>query len=434
MVARAALLLVVLLAAASSLPADGPAGAPASQPGRPLYLIIAPKLFHPAAGPLIAHRRADGFDVRLAEPPARKALAGLDRRPACILLIGDDLHPAPPSRPAWQNPAPRANFYRWSARQKPTFAADAKLGDLNHDGVPNVPVGRFPARTPAELSAMIDKLIAFEARPLHLADGRVLLWAGSANYSPTLDAMATGLAVGLLEQVAPPWLGGFLIAGDANSPWAGHPPDQPATFLAEYRRGALLAALVGHASETQFYSMAYRGQPITLGREDVTAALARGKPGPPMILLTCLAGRFDGPETSLAEAFLAAPAGPVAVVAATTESHPLPNLYSAQAMLPLLDGQTVRLGSLWLTAQQRMHKTHNLILVAALRAAEGKLQRTGPLDVARLQSDQLLLYALLGDPATKLKFPATIPADLPRRPPTGPDSQPASNPSHQPGE
>jgi len=418
----------------TALPADGPATAPASQPGRPLYLIIAPKLFYTAAGPLITHRQADGYDVHLAEPPARKALAGLGRRPACILLIGDDLHPAPTSRPAWQNPAPRANFYRWSARQKPTFAADAKLGDLDGNGTPEVPVGRFPARTPAELSAMIDKLIAFEARPLHPADGRVLLWAGSANYSPTLDAMATGMAVGLLEQVAPPWLGGFLLAGDANSPWAGHPPDQPAVFLREYRRGALLAALVGHASETQFYSMAYRGQPITLGRDNVTAALARGKPGPPMILLTCLAGRFDSPETSLAEALLAAPAGPVAVIAATTESHPLPNLYSAQALLPLLDGQTVRLGALWCAAQQRMHATRNFLLVAALRAAEGQLQKAGPLDVARLQDDQLLLYALLGDPATKLKFPSTIPAATTRRPPAGPSSRPATESPDPPGD
>jgi hypothetical protein len=42
------------------------------------------------------------------------------------------------------------------------YASDGLCGDLDGDGIPEVAVGRLPARTPAELSGMIAKIRDYE--------------------------------------------------------------------------------------------------------------------------------------------------------------------------------------------------------------------------------------------------------------------------------
>jgi hypothetical protein len=103
----------------------------------------------------------------------------------------------------------------------------------------------------------------------------------------------------------------------------------------------------------------------------------------------------------------------VAVIGATTESHPLTNYYSGQEMLGTLkDGRHRRVGDFWLEAQRRGRKARNFLVEPVLKNAEGSIEKE--IDVGKLRRDQPLLYALFGDPATKLRLPLSLEAEVTR--------------------
>ena len=103
------------------------------------------------------------------------------------------------------------------------------------------------------------------------------------------------------------------------------------------------------------------------------------------------------------------PAGPVATIGSTTISHPLTNYFSGLCLLRK-PGQTSsdenRLGTLWLNVQKQAMKTRNIIIEALLLNIEGKLEEK--INADKLRRDHILMYALLGDPATKLHLPKPL--------------------------
>ena len=100
----------------------------------------------------------------------------------------------------------------------------------------------------------------------------------------------------------------------------------------------------------------------------------------------------------------------MAVVAATTESHPLANYYSCVCLLKAIGQHETRLGPLWLNVQREAKQSRNVLVESVLAAVEGKLEQR--IDVAKLQRDQMLMYAILGDPATRLRLPEPLEASI----------------------
>ena len=99
-------------------------------------------------------------------------------------------------------------------------------------------------------------------------------------------------------------------------------------------------------------------------------------------------------------------------MAATTESHPLTNYYSSLAVLGELDAGHERIGTFWHSAQIEGFHTRKRFTERLLKNAEGALD--AEIDVAKLKRDQLLMYALLGDPATRLPVPRPLDVALER--------------------
>ena len=52
--------------------------------------MVGPKPLLEAVGRLAAHRRAEGFEVVMADPPVEKAVGATPRQPEFVLLLGDD--------------------------------------------------------------------------------------------------------------------------------------------------------------------------------------------------------------------------------------------------------------------------------------------------------------------------------------------------------
>jgi hypothetical protein len=321
-----------------------------------------------------------------------------------ILLVGDD--GGTDADAPWSLPARRIPFYRWRAVQAEQMPTDAIFGDLDGDGLPDVPVGRLSVRTVEAASAAVAKILAYEGAAPSADDLTIPVWAGTADVGPAVDALIEGLVTSTFQDYTPPWVQPWVIFGRAGSPLCGWPPDQAAAYQQQFSRGGAFGYLIGHGDRRMFYSMEAGGTVFGYDAAFAKDSLQHGAPAGPMLILACYCGDFTGIDDCLAEALLAAPAGPVAIIAATTESHPLPNYFIGQAVTGALGAGHVRLGELWLAAQRDAYRVNNPLVEAALVGAEGALEEK--MNVQRLRRDHLLLYALLGDPATRLKLPQPL--------------------------
>ena len=383
------------------------AAQPAAAQPKPVWLVVTREMFTAPLRPLAARRQKDGFETVVSTESPKGALAALKaagKRPAFILLVGDVQKDSRDQ--AWHVPSIWRKQYHWRIRGEVKFAADPLWGDLDGDALPDVPVGRIPARKADQVKTVVHKVLAFEAKRLGPDDLRVPVWAGTPAYSPLIDSMATGMLVTTVTRGAQPWARMWMMSGDANHPLCGWPEDQPALFGKQLKRDRAVAVMIGHGSATSFFSMRHRGRRIRYRTRDV-AALAASPPRAPMVILTCSSGNFTRSGTCLAEALLQAPGGPTAVIGAAAESHPLPNYFSAAGMLKALGEKHRRIGTFWLAAQKHMLADRNLLIEKLLLTAEGNIQLAG-LDHRKLRADQALLYALLGDPASRLFLPLRL--------------------------
>jgi hypothetical protein len=393
------LLLAALLLAAVSLHAAD---------RKPLWMAVArPSLAEPLK-PLAEKRRADGFDVIVSTNSIPESLAAAGRRPDFLLLVGDD-EPGQEAAP-WYLPAKHMELYRWRSVQAKEFASDAAWGDLDRDGLPRFPVGRIPARSREEVELVVRKILAFEAQPPTAADLRMPVWLGSPEYTPTINAMASGLGVTMFQAKGPEWLRPWFVSGHSGDPFCGWPTDQPARFTQQMKQGGIAGVLMGHANAGGFYSMSFRAKPVFYTAADAASEFAKEPPAPPMIFFTCESGKFNRRAPCQAKALLLMPGGPVATIGATTESHPLPNYFSGIGLLAALGEKNNRLGTIWLGKQREARHAHDFVMEMMLRDVEGSLET--PINVEKLRRDQVLIYALLGDPATRLRLPEKLQASV----------------------
>jgi hypothetical protein len=225
--------------------------------------------------------------------------------------------------------------------------------------------------------------------------------------------MATTLMLNVLRTNAPAYGDPFLISGDTAHVLAGHPPEQPMRFANALRQEAGMASVMaGHADSDRFYALPFEGGWVCFDIEDAADVLNEGPAGPPLVMLTCSAGAYDEEEPSLGEALLALPGGPVTVIAASTESHPLTNYFTGLVGLRRMQGYHERIGDLWFDTQCEVLTISDPIMERILRDVEGSLE--DPINVGKLRRDQVLMYALLGDPATTLRMPLPLGSSIER--------------------
>ena len=158
--------------------------APALAEPAPVWLCVGSPVFQKAAAPLAGYRRSQGLDVRTAGGPAPEAIAACQPRPAYILLLGDEVRgDSPDGGASWRLPAARRPYHGWKDMHPAEFVSDMALGDLDGDGLPDASVGRIPARSAAEVTAAVEKILCWEKRPPALSDLTIPVWAGDPGFS-----------------------------------------------------------------------------------------------------------------------------------------------------------------------------------------------------------------------------------------------------------
>lgn len=265
-------------------------------------------------------------------------------------------------------------------------ASDSWFGDLDDDAAPDLALGRIPARTPEELSAIVDKLLRHEAasegdaphawrtRLLLVADDG--LGAGDPREAEAFEGVLDGV-----REVAPPAFESDRLAL-RELPEAGQGEAARAAVRDALEEGRAFTLYAGHGG-----ARLWADEGI-FGADDV-ASLANGEALPLFLVLNCLNAFFDAPnEESLGEEALRAPdRGAAAFVSSTTVSAFTGQDAFARALAERLFAPEVRrVGEALLQAQQ------------AIRGAAGA-------------EDVLASFVLLGDPATTVALPRVPVAD-----------------------
>jgi hypothetical protein len=413
---RALLVLALLGAAAPGRAAPVVVTRTARPDVRPSYLIVAPRQAIAAVMPLAAWRAAEGHTVRVAPleavyaarralPPAEAVRAYLrdvrrSRGPLLryVLLVGtaDPRNGAGLYLPTWT----RAAAYR----EPGVPGDDVIVGDLPYalaDGArePDLAVGRFPARTVAQVETLVRKTLDHERQPRRGAWRRQIdIYAGQGGFGAAVDHALERLFAFLVTNTIPNDLNVYLAYANPTSPYGYAPPRFAENLARRLSDGPALAVYVGHGAADRFASISWQGRAhriLDATHVDTLGSLASRTA---VISIACSTGQFDGPRPGLGERLVTAPNGPVAFVGSSRVSQPYANSVLAGYLSDALLARRVpALGDALAHAQRALAADRP----AGFRALIDLLAAVplGRPALAAQREDQLMLYNLLGDPA-----------------------------------
>jgi hypothetical protein len=358
------------------------------------YLALAPASLLPALAPLLEFHETRGLttfavstealydlygDGRM-DPEALRAFVAhtystWEPRPRYLLLVGDG---------TWD---PLDYLGTGSPTLLPPYLtyADPWLGEIpadnryvavdGEDVLPDLAVGRLPVNSPAELTAVIDKLITYSDAPLP-GDWttRHLLVADDADPAGDFPAEAEQIAalVPVTHTVTR-----LYCTDNPNDPTAcANLPDVRTALLQDWNQGALVVNWVGHSAFQQW-------EHGRLFHTDDLPGLLNASRYPLVLSMSCFTGHFTHPDpnmTSMDEALLRLPqAGAIATF--------------GNAGLGLGDSQTPLHQAFYLSAMGADPAPPGVAAIAAKAAVAG--------DVGRHLIDS---FHFFGDPALPLQW------------------------------
>ena len=168
-------------------------------------------------------------------------------------------------------------------------ASDDWFADFSGTGIPDIAIGRLPARTPEEANAMVAKLTARIGPPSGSWAQRVTIasdWANGYPFDAAADSIAASIPASYTKQRIP-----FATT-----------PDPAGAVVSSFNDGSLLTTYIGHGSVEMWSSYVFGSWNAS--------ALTNADRLPFVVALNCLNGYYHDLFTeSLAEALMKNPNG-----------------------------------------------------------------------------------------------------------------------------
>ncbi len=394
-------------------------------------LVVCPPAFREAISPWEQHRLAEGFRLTFVSSASTTQevieqldLAGRNRETDFILLVGDcrisasDAANAEREVPTfYRKPGPTARFGTTAS-----LAGDAPYGDLDGDGVPEISVGRLPASTPEQLSAICQRIIAYEtSSDFGPWRDTVQITAGVGGFGWLADSAIESATRSILTTAIPGQIRLGVTYASPNSPFNPGASDFFPTVLRRYREGGLFWVYMGHGQVTELDHVPGPGGTLrpVLASDDVHLLERPANSAPIALVFACYTGAFDANVDSLAERMLFANGGPIAVIAGSRVTMPYGNAIAAQGLIEACySDRTERLGDAWLRAQHELATPTDSNPIVAERRKLLDMVAAAVSPSADLLPEERLehihLYNLLGDPTLKLQHADAITLEVPR--------------------
>jgi hypothetical protein len=409
-------------------------------------IVVCPPEFRPALRPWVELRQQQGRVIAYVDNQGTaveirgeiRELAG--RHPIrWILLVGD----ATPDD--WSDPVQVARttpthfqlaqiISRWGPDR--TIATDNPYADLSGDGLPELAVGRLTADTPAELSIMVEKILAYEkARPEGNWRQQLNFVAGVGGFGGIVDSVLEYTTKRFLTEGIPAAYRTTMTYGSWRSPFFPDPRRFHEVAVDRLNEGCLFWVYLGHGQRQHLDRVQVPGGTFhILGTQDMPKLQPAEVPAIAMFL-ACYTAAFDEPEDCLAEELLRAPGGPVAVLGGSRVTMPYAMAVMGSAMLhEYFHEERVTLGELVMQAKRslgalptgdglaeqdeagrrdpiaersRVQRQMLDALAAALSPHRNRL--------ADERMEHVALFNLLGDPLLSLSRPVPIHFELDER-------------------
>jgi hypothetical protein len=295
--------------------------------------------------------------------------------------------------PALRNRVPTDNFY-----------ADLVKDD---DGLPDIAVGRIPARTVEQARLALNKVKAYEAAAQGEWLRNLTFFAGEGRFGATIDKLLESIFIQFAEKIAQAYAVRMTYA-NINSDYAYVPAKFSDKVIEEANSGAILLTYLGHGSYDRLDNMYVEAGGKRLRYPILTSAdvekfnIQDGKL-PVMMIIACDTGYMDHAEGCLAEKICFTEKAPVAIVASSRNSHPYSNTLLQKEMVQQMTGtKPATLGQAFMDTKRELilakdpdRKKLDMMTMLLMSAAER----------AEINRSHLSMYNLTGDPGLRLQYP-----------------------------
>jgi len=406
-----AILIALALSATPAAPQPLPEAAPQ------VAVVVCPESLRPALAPWIAHREAQGYTLRLLPsqptPEALRERIGevATREKARFVVLVGDVGTAAGGVPAFVHEA-KVNVLFGGG---PDIASDNGYGDLDGDQVPELAVGRLSADTPAELAAMVDKILAYERTGgMGPWRRRLNFVIGLGRFGPVMDTALETATRHLLTTTIPESYEVWVTLANWQSPYCPNPLALRQTAIERLNEGSAFWIYVGHGKSSSLDRMHVPGARIPIF-EAADVPRLRAERMPIALFLACSTGAFDRPEDCLAERMVRQRGGPVAAIAGSRVTMPYAMAILGLEMIQEYFGrQPKTLGEVFLAAKQgSVRKGPGSPTRQMLDSMAGLLSPNAAA-LGEERREHLLLFNLLGDPTLRLTQPAAVRIDVPK--------------------
>lgn len=387
-------------------------------------LVVCPEAFQESLGPWLAFRKQQGHHLRVIAPQTDpKALQKDIRRIAvesgslnAIVLIGDTAT-AQGHVPTHHAKA-KVNVHFGS---QPTIATDNWYADLDDDTVPDVAIGRLTADTPKELTAIVDKIIAYETNN-NLGPWRrkINVVAGVGGFGILADSIVESTTKWFLTTSIPSSYRVSMTYGSWRSPYCPVPRQFRAQTCERLNEGSLFWIYIGHGLPRTLDYVRVPGDyhPVFTANDVDRIACRNG--APIAAFLSCYAGAYDLRQDCLGEELLRHPGGPVAVLASSRVALPYGlGVLSTEMLNECFLKKKATLGEVLLYAKRNsMNETS---ADPRRRMLDGISKAISPVEATTLDErrEHLYLVNLLGDPLLRIRQPQKVKIASPKRATSG---------------
>jgi hypothetical protein len=242
--------------------------------------------------------------------------------------------------------------------------------------------------------------------------------AGAGGFGAVLDGMLEFVTRQFLTDGIPPGYATTMTYGSWRSPYCPDPRGFEDTVLARLNEGSLFWVYLGHSQITCLEPVHVAERDYEVFSNDSVARLRRTGGAPVALFLSCYTGAFDAAQDCLAERLVRSPHGPIAALGGSRVTMPYAMAVMGSALMEeYFVFQQPTLGDLVLQAKRRVMEPgsdagdrpslrHWLDTIAhAVYASEDQLREE--------RLEHLLLFNLLGDPLTALRYPSEVNLTVP---------------------